>query len=86
MVRASASGTVDLGLIPSRVKPMTLKLVFTALGLTLSIKRTVWRTSRQVYLLCHWERRLAESPHLGVIDRRPATFERARYRAFIAFS
>ena len=30
MVRASASGGVDLGLIPSRVKPMTLKLLFTA--------------------------------------------------------
>ena len=28
MVRASASVAVDLGLIPSRVKPMTLKLVF----------------------------------------------------------
>ena len=30
VVRASAFGAVDLGLIPSRVKPMTLKLVFTA--------------------------------------------------------
>ena len=30
VVRASASGAVDLGLIPSRIKPMTLKLVFTA--------------------------------------------------------
>ena len=30
VVRASASGAVDSGLIPSRVKPMTLKLVFTA--------------------------------------------------------
>ena len=30
VVRASASGAVDLGLIPSRVKPMTFKLVFTA--------------------------------------------------------
>ena len=30
VVRASASEAVDLGLIPSRVKPMTLKLVFTA--------------------------------------------------------
>ena len=30
MVRTSASGAVDSGLIPSRVKPMTLKLVFTA--------------------------------------------------------
>ena len=30
MVRASACGAVDSGLIPSRVSPMTLKLVFTA--------------------------------------------------------
>ena len=30
VVRASASGAVDLGLIPSRVKAMTLKLVFTS--------------------------------------------------------
>ena len=30
VVRASASGAVDSGLIPSRVKPMTIKLVFTA--------------------------------------------------------
>ena len=30
MVRASASGGIDLGLISSRVEPMTVKLVFTA--------------------------------------------------------
>ena len=30
VVRVPASGAVDLGFIPSRVKPMTLKLVFTA--------------------------------------------------------
>ena len=30
VVRASASGAVDTGLIPIRIKPMTLKLVFTA--------------------------------------------------------
>ena len=30
VVRVSASAAVDLGLIPSRVKPITLKLVFTA--------------------------------------------------------
>ena len=29
VVRASASGAVNLDLIPNRVKPMTLKLVFT---------------------------------------------------------
>ena len=40
MIRASASGAVDSGLIPSRVKPMTLKLVFTVFCLTLSIKGT----------------------------------------------
>ena len=53
VVKASASGTVDLDLIPTWIKPMTLKLVFTLLFcLTLSIKGTVWRTSQQVYLLC----------------------------------
>ena len=30
VIRASASGVVDSGLIPSRVKPMTLKLLFAA--------------------------------------------------------
>ena len=30
VVKASVSGAVDSGLDPSRVKPMTLKLVFTA--------------------------------------------------------
>ena len=30
LVRASASEAVDLGLIPSAVQPITLKLVFTA--------------------------------------------------------
>ena len=33
MVKASASEAVDSGLIPSRVKPMTLKLVFAAASL-----------------------------------------------------
>ena len=30
VIRASASGAVDLGLIPGRVKPMIIKMVFTA--------------------------------------------------------
>ena len=30
VVRASASGAVDVGVIPSRVKPVTLQLVFIA--------------------------------------------------------
>ena len=48
MVRATASGAVDLGLISSRVKPTTFKLVFTAFLLdAVGIKGTVWRTRKQ---------------------------------------
>ena len=49
-------------------------------------KGTAWRTSRQFYLLCRWERHLAGFPHLGLIDRWPVTPKRARYSALIAFS
>ena len=67
VVRASALGAVDLGFISSRV---ILNLVFVASLFTLSIKATVCRASRQVYLLCRWEGRLAGFPHLiSVIDR-----------------
>ena len=51
MVRTSVFGAVDFGVIPSQVKPVTLKLVFTASLLkrqceapassTLSIKETM---------------------------------------------
>ena len=67
--RGSAARAEDLSLIPSRVKPMNLKLVFTIPCLTFNIKGTVWRTSRQLCLLCRWERRLAGFPHVGVINR-----------------
>ena len=46
--------------------------------LTLSIKERVWKTTWQVYLLCHWERRLEGFPHLGVVDRWLATLKQAR--------
>ena len=78
VVKASASGAVDLGLIPCRVKPMTLKLIFTASLLDAPHYGTVWRTSRQVYLLCRRERHLAGFPHLGVVNQWPATPKRAR--------
>ena len=78
VVRASASRAVCLDLIPILVKPMALKLLSC---LTLSIKGTVWRTSRQVYLLCGWERHLTGFPHLDVIGKWPATPTRARYSA-----
>ena len=69
VVRTSVSGAVDSGLILSRIKPMTLKLAFTACLLDAPMKGTVWRTSRQVYLLCRWERHRAGFPHFGVVDR-----------------
>ena len=53
MVRASALGVVDLGLILSWVKPMTLKLAFIAFLFNTrhqTVKETGWRTSQQVYL------------------------------------
>ena len=39
---------------------------------------TEWRTSRQVYLLCLWERHLTGFSHFGVVDRWPVTLKRAR--------
>ena len=48
VVRASGSGAVDSGRIPSRVKPMTVILVFTASLLDAQHSGTAWRTSRQV--------------------------------------
>ena len=47
VVRAFASGAVDWSLIPSLVKPMALKLVFTASLLDAQYYWTVWRTSRK---------------------------------------
>ena len=53
--------------------------------LKFSIKGTVRKTSRQVYLLCQCEKHLAGLPHLGAVDRWLATPKRARYSALIAF-
>ena len=41
VVRASASGDVDLSLISSRVRPMTSKLVFTASLLDVQHQRNI---------------------------------------------
>ena len=54
MKRASASGAVDSGLIPCRVKPMNLKLACTA-----SLFDTHY-SSRQIYLLYREERQTAK--------------------------
>ena len=47
VARASASGAVDSGLIPSRVKPMTLNLVVTASLLDAQQNRTVYFSTPQ---------------------------------------
>ena len=66
---ASVSCAVDTGLIPSRVKPMTLKLVFTASLLEQAGKFTSCAVGKGT---------LAGFPHLGVVDRWPVTPKRAR--------
>ena len=76
---------INSGLIPSRVKPMIKIAIHGFPALTLRIKRTARRTSRQVSL-CRRERHLAGFPHLGEVDRRPVTPKQARYSALIALS
>ena len=51
VIRASAAGAVDLGLITSRVKPITLKLVFTASLLDAQHERDNVKTSQQSLLV-----------------------------------
>ena len=86
VVRAFASGAVDLGLIPRRVKPITLKLVFTTLLLDAQHYRANEENKPEVYLLCRWEGHLAGFHHLGVVDRWLATHKRAGDSALVAFS
>ena len=62
------------GLVLSQVEPITRKLVFTASCFTLSIKKALSRTSRQVFLLCRWEKLLvARFARLRIVDRWAAT-------------
>ena len=51
VVRASASGAVHSGLTPSRVKPMTLKLIFAAFLLDDQDKRGRVENIKQASLL-----------------------------------
>ena len=54
---------VDPESISSRVKPLTLKLIFEDSLLALSIEETVWRTSWQV-CLCRWEKHIEGFTHI----------------------
>ena len=75
VIRASDSEAVDSVLLPNRVKPMILKLVSTPSLLDAQQCEGQWR---QVYLLCRWQRHLAEFPHVSVVERWPATPKGAR--------
>ena len=63
-VRASALGAVDSGLIPSRVKPMTLKLVFTAFLLDAQHQRDNVENKPASLLVVQLEKAQAGSPIL----------------------
>ena len=82
----SASGAVDTGLISSWVKPMTLKLVFTAFLFDVQHYRDSVENKPASLLVVPLGKHLAGFPHLGVVDRWPATSKRVRYSALIAFS
>ena len=77
VVRASASGTVDLGLIPSRVKPITLKLVSTASLFDAQHLRDSME-NKPASLLLPLGKALSGITLLGVVDKWLATPERAR--------
>ena len=78
MIRPSASGAADLGLIPSRVKPMTTKLAFTASLLDAQHSRDSVENKPASLLVVPLGQALSGIPHLGVVDRWPATPKRAR--------
>ena len=65
VVRASDSGAVGSGFTAGRFKPITLNWYYTASCLTLSIKETVWRTSRRDCLWCRWENHLKHFGYSG---------------------
>ena len=64
MLRASASGAIDLGLIPSRVKPMTSKLVFTAFPLDAQHQKDSVENKQASLLVVPWKNALCEIPLL----------------------
>ena len=86
MVKASAYGAVDSGLIPSRVKPMTLKLVCTASLLDAQHEKESVRNKLASSLVVLLGKAFSGFPDVGVVGRWPETPKRTRYSALIAFS
>ena len=75
---ASISYAVDSSLIPSLVKPMTLKLVFTASLLDVQHQRDSVENKPASLLVVPLGKALSGITHLGVVERWPATPKRAR--------
>ena len=76
--RASASESVDLGFDSESDQTNDLKIAIHSFPAWRLVFKGQCGERRQVYLLCRWERHLTEFPHLGVVDRWPATPKRAR--------
>ena len=87
VVRASASQSVDLGFIPLvESYQKTLKKWYPQLPcLALGIYGRLWRTSRQVRLLCTWARHLTGRLRLYVEDRWPRHLKNGNSQASADF-
>ena len=85
-IRAPASGSVDLGFDSKSGQTNDLKIDIHSFPACRSALKGQCGASRQVCLLCRWERHLTGFSHLSMVDRWPATPKRARtaLRRFLA--
>ena len=77
-IRAPASGSVDSGFDSESGQTNDLKIGIHSFPAWRSALKGQCGASRQVCLLCRWERHLTGFSHLSVVDRWPATPKRAR--------
>ena len=77
-IRAPASGTVDSGFDSESGQTNDLKIGIHSFPAWRLALKGQCGASRQVRLLCRWERHLTGFPHLSVVNRWPATPQRAR--------
>ena len=85
-LQASTSGAVDSGLIPSSVKPTTVKLVFTASLIDAqNQKESVENKPASLLVIMLGKALSAIPPSYRVGDRWPSSPKRARYGALIVF-
>ena len=86
MVRAFAFVAVKLGLIPNRVKPIALKLLFTAFLLEAQHQRDNVGNKPASLLVVPLGKTRKGFPDFGVANRWPPTPKRARCSALMVFS